>query len=148
MSLIRRSALHWSTARALRRPTRQPPPAHRALEKALQEFPRIWFVFDHQHTHPIERDHFGGPRPPVGAARAAETSTPPRGEDDREGGTFAFAGAFGPDRPAVQLHEVLDDGQAEAEPAESARDRTVRLLEPIEDVRQKFARIPTPCRRR
>ena len=55
-----------------------------------------------------------------------------------ERGALVFAAALGPDGAAVQLDEVLDDGQAQAQPAVVARRGGVGLAEALEDHRQEL----------
>ena len=65
-------------------------------------------------------------------------------QGDGECRAVIFAGAFGGDGAAVELDELLDDGQAEAEAAVAAGRSTVGLAEAIEDVRQEFGRDAGP----
>ena len=51
---------------------------------------------------------------------------------------LALAGALGPHRAAVQLDQLLDDRQAQPQPAVAAGRRGVGLAEPLEDVRQEL----------
>lgn len=62
-----------------------------------------------------------------------------------EGCTLSDARAPHVDVAAVQAHQVMDDRQTEAETAETARGRTVRLTEPVEHVR-KESRIDSNSR--
>ena len=48
------------------------------------------------------------------------------------------ARALGANRAAVQIDDVANDGEAEAEAAEQSRRRAVLLREAIEDVRQEL----------
>ena len=63
-------------------------------------------------------------------------------DDERRSAAFARAG--GTDGAAVQLDEVLDDRQAEAQPAVQAGRRGVGLAEALEDVRQELRLMPIP----
>src|SRR5690606_20098734 len=57
-------------------------------------------------------------------------------QDNREGSALAFAGAVRPDRPAVQVDQVLYDRQAESQASGAPGVRQVRLAERVENVRQ------------
>src|SRR5438034_8396196 len=52
--------------------------------------------------------------------------------------------ALGPHPPAVHLHEMLDDSEAEAGASLIARAGRVRPIEPLEHPRQVLARDPRP----
>ena len=86
-------------------------------------------------------------RAPTAACRTAgRSATAGRFVDrqrDGERRALPCAAALGADAAAVQLDEVADDAEAEAEPRLAARPR-VRLAEPLEDVRQKRREMPTP----
>src|SRR5688500_13284323 len=58
----------------------------------------------------------------------------------RERGAQPDAFAGGADRAAVHLHELLDDGQAEAEAAVLAGDGAALLAEAVEDRGEKLLR--------
>src|SRR5262245_47417174 len=60
---------------------------------------------------------------------------------DREHGALPGV-ILRPHAPAVELDEVLHDGQAEAQPAVAARGAAVGLTEALEDVRQHIGRNP------
>ena len=61
----------------------------------------------------------------------------PRRKRQREVELCAVAEfAFGPDAAAVGLHDVLDDGEAEASPAGFARAGFVDAIEALEDALQ------------
>src|SRR5215510_8102358 len=51
---------------------------------------------------------------------------------------FSFPEAFGLDSSAVELYEVLNDGEADSETPVSPCGCTVALNERFEDMRQKF----------
>jgi hypothetical protein len=62
---------------------------------------------------------------------------------EAEGGAGADA-AFGRDRAAHQLHQLLADGQAQAGAAVAARGRVVGLLEFLEQAWQRVGRDAGP----
>src|SRR5258705_13130622 len=61
-----------------------------------------------------------------------------------EGRPLSFPGALRGDAAPVQLDQVLDEGQAEAEAPMSARARAIRLPEAVEDKRQHGGRDAQP----
>src|SRR6185436_15635517 len=61
-------------------------------------------------------------------------------EPDDERRAVVLTVALDDDRSAVQVHQVLDDGETEAEAAESPLAAGVFLAKPVEYVRQEFRR--------
>src|SRR5262245_34516506 len=61
-------------------------------------------------------------------------------EPDNERRAVVLAVALDDDRSAMQVHQVFDDGDTEAEAAESPLAAGVFLAKPVEDVRQEFRR--------
>src|ERR1044072_1226502 len=70
---------------------------------------------------------------------------PHNGQLDREGRTLSLAFGFGPPAPAVQLDEVADDGEPEAEAAVDARRGLVALPKAVEDIRQERGADARAC---
>src|SRR6185312_4698449 len=60
------------------------------------------------------------------------------GQSDDEGGTLPLSGTLHPYGAPMQLDEMLDDRQPEAEAAMSARDRSIPLTKPIEHKGQEL----------
>ena len=93
-------------------------------------------IIDDQDAHSIELRRAkaeGGPR---GGARGDDAGGQER-EHHPEGRPVPLAGALGAHGAAVEIDDVADDGQTQAEPAELPRRRRVLLREAIEDVRQE-----------
>ena len=80
-------------------------------------------------------------RPCAAAARrsAARAGASPARSVTTNVAPWPTPGAAHLDLAAVQPHQIVDDRQAEAEPAVAPRRRAVGLPEPIEHVRQKRA---------
>src|SRR3954464_10919740 len=79
-----------------------------------------------------------GLRPAAGRGR--QVAGAPRRQADPERRAPLPPAALGADRAAVQLDEVADDRQAEAETAMAPLRAGVPLAKPLEDVRQKCFR--------
>ena len=60
------------------------------------------------------------------------------GQRHRERRTRSHAHALCPDGPAVQLDELLRDGEPKTQPAMTPRGRSVRLPEALEQVRKEL----------
>ena len=60
------------------------------------------------------------------------------GKANGERAALPFSGALGLDRAAVQLHEVFDDGQPQAQGPRGPRGRGIRLAEALEHMRQEL----------
>src|SRR5580765_5541346 len=74
------------------------------------------------------------------AGVAIDNQYRPDREPDDERRAVVLAVALHDDRSAVQVHQVLDDGETEAEAAESPLATGVFLTKPVEHVRQEFRR--------
>src|SRR5439155_12031954 len=65
-----------------------------------------------------------------------------KGKANHEPVTLAFAFALRGDGAALQLDQVQDDVEAEAQPTSGSRERAVGLPESIESVRQELRADP------
>ena len=108
----------------------------------------VRLVVDDQQAQPVQarrldgagrRELDAGRRPPAAADRGDRGA---RRDLEHERRPLPLARALGPHRAAVGGDQLLDDRQAEAEAAVTARGRGVRLLERLEDVGQRLAPDP------
>src|SRR5437762_5050571 len=110
-----------------------------ALQHPHNQLARIGVVLDDENRAPAEqRRHVEVADRHCG--RGCRLDRPIAGrQPDREGGAAALTGTRRRHRPAMQLHDVPDDGEAETEAAVGAGQRRVGLPESIEDERQHVA---------
>ena len=120
-------------------------PGAAPLEDQLQHLPAVGVVFHDQQPHPLERfpvTHRPGPLRPRSPGRNGTAVPGLCGKRKRHGNgrALALARAIHVDRPPVELHQLLDDGQPEPEPALHAPRRAVLLAESLEHVREEVTR--------
>src|SRR5207253_8979772 len=109
----------------------------------MEHFARVTIVVDDENvkaaTEPRKRrglhwsadDGDGAPLLDVGGANRQR-------KDDRKRRAATDAGALGPNRAAVQRHEVTHDREPESDPAVDPRRGRILLAKGFEDVRQEL----------
>ncbi len=112
------------------------------LEDDRHELTRVTLVVDHQHRCALQRRARLGHRladfgvRDVGDRRRERLDRASR-QDDLEGGTAPFSLATRGDDASVELDEVSDDGETQAEAAVVSCGRRITLTESVEHVRQE-----------
>ena len=108
-----------------------------ALEQPAQELQRVGLVFDDQHADTVQRQfrsRVGGR--PAGSRVEIRPVRHAKRQHHGERRALARTIALGAHLAAVQLDQVLDDGESEPEAAVAAGDGAIGLVETIEDVRE------------
>ena len=126
-----RRPLHQGLNASSHRPRRN----LRALagEQRPQHFARVRLVVDDENGDACERDRDVDRR--SGAEiRGAGGRGRDEGKTQRQGRPAAAPLALGAHRAAMQLHELANEGQANAETAVPPRGRWIRLAKPLENI--------------
>ncbi len=114
-----------------------------ARQDGADHVPSVNIIVHDQHAHVIEPLRRGLDLLRTGQAHSLHRSNGVHDwQRDHERGALTRAGALGADRAAVQLGQVLDDRQAQAQAAVRPGGRAVALTEPIECMGHEFGAHP------